>query len=208
MMATWLIFGAASGTGALVVEKALAQQQPVMALVRSLQVANQLAARKIQTFVGDACDAEKVMQACQAAGKEAVIISTMGGRQDYLAHRTVIDCAEQSGIQQMLMVTSLGCGDSWPTLSERAKRAFGQAVREKSLAESWLQTSSLRWCILRPGGLLNGEASGKAQLSQNQEVHGLVRRADVARAVVQLLAQPLSNQIYNLIEPGLTPDAR
>ncbi|MCM4201675.1 SDR family oxidoreductase, partial [Escherichia coli] len=42
------------------------------------------------------------------------IISTMGGAQDYLAHRTVIDEAEKAGISRMILVTSLGCGDSWP----------------------------------------------------------------------------------------------
>ena len=36
----------------------------------------------------------------------------------------------------MVLVTSLGCGESWAYLSDRAKAAFGQAVREKSLAET------------------------------------------------------------------------
>ncbi len=101
-------------------------------------------------FTGDACDASVVAAACRAAGPDALIISTMGGAQDYLAHRTVIDEAEKAGISRMILVTSLGCGDSWPFLSERAKAAFGQAVREKTLAESWLQTSQLDYAILRP----------------------------------------------------------
>jgi hypothetical protein len=54
----------------------------------------------------------------------------MGGAQDYLAHRTVIDEAEKAEIKRMILVTSLGCGDSWPFLSPRARAAFGQAVRE------------------------------------------------------------------------------
>ncbi|MCX8957990.1 NAD(P)-binding oxidoreductase [Erwinia psidii] len=205
-MATWLILGAARGTGAELVNYAVAHQQPVVVLVRKQEDAERLAAcNHVQAFVGDACDVRSVIQACEAAGPDAVIISTLGGGgQDYTAHRNVIDCAELTGITRMLMVTSLGCGDSWPTLSERAKRAFGQAVREKSLAESWLQTSRLAWTIIRPGGLLNGEATGKGQLRQNAEVHGLIRRADVALAIVALVAQPLNNQIYSLVEPGLT----
>lgn len=204
-MATWLIFGAARGTGLLLVQHAFARQQAVVALVRKQEDADRLAALNVQVVMGDACDADAVMQVCQAAGPETVIVSTMGGSQDYPAHRTVIDCAERAGIRQMLMVTSLGCGDSWPTLSDRAKQAFGQAVREKSLAESWLQTSTLAWCILRPGGLLNGEATGKGELAQHTEVHGLIRRADVALTIAALLAKPLNNQIYSLTEPGLTP---
>lgn len=207
MMATWLIFGGARGTGALLIRYALAHHQPLVAIVRNEEDAIRLTAQGVKTFTGDACDADVVLQACQAAGKEATIVSTMGGSQDFHAHRSVIDCAEKSGIRQMLLVTSLGCGDSWGWLSPRAKQAFGRAVREKSLAESWLQTSSLAWCIIRPGGLLNGSASLKGELVQNKEVHGLIRREDVVLAIVKLLAMPLDNQIYSLTEPGLTPQA-
>ncbi len=208
MMTTWLIFGGARGTGALVIRHALDHQQPLVAVIRNEEDARRLTAQGVKTFTGDASDADVVLRACQAAGKEATVVSTLGGSQELQAHRTVIDCAEKSGIRQMLLVTSLGCGDSWGWLSPRAKQAFGRAVREKSLAESWLQTSSLAWCIIRPGGLMNGSASLKGELSQNKEVHGLIRREDVALAIMTLLAAPLDNQIYSLTEPGLTPQTQ
>lgn len=206
-MRPWLIFGAGgSGTGAKVLELALAERRPLLAVVRNPQSAAELEAKGVRVFAGDACDADVVADACHAAGADALIVSSMGGAEDYLAHRTVIDAAEAAGIGRMILVTSLGCGDSWPFLSPRAKAAFGQAVREKTLAESWLQTSGLDYAILRPGGLLNSEASGKAQRLQNQECHGFVRRADVAAHIRELAAAPaLNNQIYSLIEPGLKP---
>ncbi|WP_174508269.1 SDR family oxidoreductase [Klebsiella oxytoca] len=206
-MRPWLIFGAGgSGTGTKVLELALAERRPLLAVVRNPQSAAELEAKGVRVFAGDACDADVVANACQAAGADALIVSSMGGTEDYLAHRTVIDAAEAAGIGRMILVTSLGCGDSWPFLSPRAKIAFGQAVREKTLAESWLQTSGLDYAILRPGCLLNGEATGKAQRFQNQECHGFVRRADVAAHIHELAAAPaLNNQIYSLIEPGLKP---
>lgn len=206
-MSPWLIFGAGGqGVGALTVERALAEKRPVIALVRKPEAALRLEARGVQVVIGDACDAERVALACQAAGPTATVISSMGGAQDYLAHRTVIDEAEKAGIRRMILVSSLGCGDSWPYLSDRAKAAFGQAVREKTLAESWLQTSALDYAILRPGGLLSGEATGNAQRFQQQEVHGFVQRADVAAHIQALDAEPaLGHQAYSLVEPGLTP---
>lgn len=206
-MSPWLIFGAGGkGVGALTVERALAEKRPVVALVRKPEAALRLEARGVQVVIGDACDAERVALACQAAGPTATVISSMGGAQDYLAHRTVIDEAEKAGIRRMILVSSLGCGDSWPYLSDRAKAAFGQAVREKTLAESWLQTSALDYAILRPGGLLSGEATGNAQRFQQQEVHGFVQRADVAAHIQALAAKPaLGHQVYSLVEPGLKP---
>ena len=118
----------------------------------------------------------------------------------------MIDEAEKAGIRRMILVSSLGCGESWQFLSDRAKAAFGQAVREKSLAESWLQTSTLDYAILRPGGLLNGDATGKAQRFQQQEVHGFVQRADVAAHIQALDADPaLNQQAYSLVQPDLKP---
>lgn len=206
-MSPWLIFGAGGkGVGALTVELAMAENHPVVALVRNPEAAACLKVKGVDVFIGDACESHVVAQACQAAGTAATVISTMGGAQDYLAHRTVIDKAEKAGIRRMILVTSLGCGDSWPFLSVRAKTAFGQAVREKSLAESWLQTSTLDFAILRPGGLLSGEATGKAQRIQQQEVHGFVQRADVAAHIQALASAPaLNQQIYSLVEPELKP---
>lgn len=206
-MSPWLIFGAGGqGVGALTVERALAEKRPVIALVRNPEAAVRLEAKGVQVVIGDACNAESVAQAYQAAGPAATVISTMGGAQDYQAHRTVIDEAEKAGIRRMILVSSLGCGESWQFLSDRAKAAFGQAVREKSLAESWLQTSTLDYAILRPGGLLNGDATGKAQRFQQQEVHGFVQRADVAAHIQALDADPaLNQQAYSLVQPDLKP---
>lgn len=206
-MTPWLIFGAGgSGVGALTAQLALAQKRPLVALVRNAEAAQRLSAAGARVITGDACDEAAVSAACAAAGPDATVISTLGGAQDYLAHRTVIDCAERAGIARMILVTSLGCGDTWPFLSPRARAAFGQAVREKSLAESWLQTSALDFAILRPGGLLHGAATGRAERVQGREVHGFVMRADVAAHIQALADEPgLKRQIYSLVEPELKP---
>lgn len=206
-MTPWLILGAGgTGVGALLAQRALSEQRPEVALVRSQAAAGRLQAQGAQVIIGDACDESAISTACVAAGRDATVISTMGGTQDYLAHRAVIDCAETVAITRMILVTSLGCGDSWRYLSPRARAAFGQALREKSLAESWLQTSVLDFSIVRPGGLLHGAATGKAQRSQGVEAHGFVMRADVASHLHELACEPmLQQQIYSLIEPDLKP---
>ncbi len=89
--------------GARTLELALAEQRPVVAVIRHADAAtSNLAQQGVQVFTGDACDASVVAAACRAAGPDALIISTMGGAQDYLAHRTVIDEAEKAGISRMI----------------------------------------------------------------------------------------------------------
>ncbi|QHM72386.1 SDR family oxidoreductase [Mixta intestinalis] len=207
-MKPWLIFGAGgTGTGRCVLDLALAAGRPVVAVVRNPSAAAQLDALGVAVVEGDARDAQAVALACTKVGHAATVISTLGGAQEFEAHRVIIDTAAAQGLERMIMVSSLGCGDSWRWLSARAKAAFGQSVREKTLAEAWLQTSPLDYAILRPGGLLNGEATGMAQLFQGEEVHGFVHRRDVAAMIARLdAADSLNNQVYSLVQPGLAPE--
>lgn len=205
-MTPWLIFGAGSGVGAELVTLGLQEKRPIFALVRNPEQADTLRKKGVTVLEGDALNADQVEKICQMAGDKARIVSTLGSREgDYLGNRLIIDTAERCGLTHMMLVTSIGCGDSWPTLSERAKKAFGQAVREKSLAECWLQTSQLQSCILRPGGLFNGEATGNGQCVQG-EAHGLIRRADVALLIQKRIDDESSyGKIFALIDPMLKP---
>ncbi|MCO6507073.1 MAG: NAD(P)H-binding protein [Snodgrassella sp.] len=211
-MKTLLLFGVSPkmGTGYQLLQLAL--QQPLqwrcIALVRDADFARQLSQQGVVTVVGDATDESSVKKACELAGNHTVIVSTLGGSAGahYLAQRLIIDTAEHCGIKQMLLVTSLGCGDSWPTMSERAKKAFGHSVREKSLAEVWLQTSTLNYEILRPGGLINGAVTGTGKCFYQQEIHGYIHRAELASVIMQRISTAtLNNCVYTVVDPDLLP---
>lgn len=209
-MPTTLIFGASRGLGRVFTEQALQLGHRVVALVRHADMAAELQSLGVDVVSGDALDPQAVAAACRHADRDAYVISTLGSfRQaepvDYLGNRQVIDEMERAGLKRLLLVTSLGCGDSWQYLPERARAAFGHEVRLKSLAESWLQTSTLAWTILRPAGLQDGIATGAAVLSQDKEMHGLVRRADVAACGLRLLTdEATAGQIYAIGDPSLS----
>lgn len=202
-----VIWGAASGLGASMVNYYHAQGFNVIAVARDPAKNSQLAELNIPTLSCDATQLDGVKSAVSALPKDAWIISTMGSFRadipvDYIGHRNLINSLEEAQIKRFLLVTSLGCGDSWQYLSERSKIGFGSAVREKSLAESWLQTSSLDYTIVRPGGLQNGDMSHQGQLSQGKEVHGLINRSEVARLTHQLLDDRSSiGEIYECVDP-------
>jgi len=211
-MKTLLVFGASRGVGRHAVEQALAEGRRVVALLRKPETQAELTALGAEVVPGDALNLAAGEAACHQAGTDAEVLSTLGSfgadqPVDYLGNRHVADAMATCGLRRLLLVTSLGCGDSWPTLSPRSRAAFGGSVREKTLAEAWLMTSSLDYTIVRPGGLRNGPALGNGQLSQHQEVHGFVRRADVAATALSLLAKPDSiGQIYALIDPNCPPN--
>ena len=91
----------------------------------------------------------------------------------------------------MILVTSLGCGDSWPFFIRTGKGCvWSGGTGEKRWRKAGLQTSQLDYAILRPGGLLDGAATGKAQRIQNQSVMVFVNRADVAAHIHELANAP------------------
>ncbi|ELR65596.1 Flavin reductase [Photobacterium marinum] len=209
-MNTIVVFGASRGLGLAIAKYYRSMDNPVIAMVRDPSAAQELIETGASVVKGDALNTEDIEAVLAKTPKEAWVISTMGSFKtsqpvDYLGHRNLIDALEGKGIKRFLMVTSLGCGDSWATLPERAKAVFGQAVREKGLAESWLQSSRLDFTILRPGGLKDGDITEHGELSQGREVHGLITRSEVARLTFELFNDDASiHQIYACVDPTLS----
>ncbi|NRD75657.1 SDR family NAD(P)-dependent oxidoreductase [Shewanella sp. VB17] len=209
-MKTIVIWGAGGGLGAAMVEYFYKKDFTVIAIVRNPAKNPRLLELGIHTIVCDATDQEQVQRSVDAIPINAWVLSTMGSFRsdvpvDYIGHRHLIDALENNNINRFLLITSLGCGDSWKYLPERARTVFGFAVREKSLAESWLQSSGLDFTILRPGGLQDGPVTGKGSLSQYTETHGLIHRSEVARLAHQLLDDKDSiGNIYQCVDPSLS----
>lgn len=208
-MQTAVVWGAASGLGAVIAEQFHRDGYSVIAIARNPDKNPRLAELNIQTIRCDATDRQQIEQVVEQLPKHVIAISTMGSFMvenpvDYLGHRYLIDALEQSEQSRFLLITSLGCGDSWQYLSERAKKGFGSAVREKTLAEAWLKSSQLDYTIVRPGGLKEGDASGRGELLEPGETHGSITRGEMARIVVKLIEdRDTIGRTYHCIDPTI-----
>ena len=201
------VWGASSGLGLALVEYFSGQGFDTIGVARNPDKSPAVKASCSQVFTCDATDKASVERVVEQLPKDTWVISTMGSfgadiPVDYIGHRYLIDALQANQIQRFLLVTSLGCGDSWQFLSERARKGFGAAVREKSLAEAWLSSSELDFTIVRPGGLVNGPITENGKLSQGVEVHGLIHRSELARLIHSLLKDESSiGQIYQCVDP-------
>ncbi|MEM8845057.1 MAG: NAD(P)H-binding protein [Pseudomonadota bacterium] len=204
-----MIWGVSGGLGMALAECFRGMGDEVIGVSRNATNLARLSELKIEAIDCDATNETQVSNCLDSVSAKTLVISTMGSFNDhtpvdYIGHRNLINALEANQIKRFLMVTSIGCGDTWKYLSEKSKKGFGAAVREKSLAESWLKSSTLDYTILRPGGLFDGEATNNGQLFQNQETHGLIRRYDVALLVKQLLMDDSSiHATYECIDPSL-----
>lgn len=189
-----LLFGASRNTGFALARLLAEHGVGVTALIRSDAARERLERAGVQAVPGDALRPEDVALAFERAPTGSAVVSTLGSADttreplvDEAGNRNVIDCAIAARTPRVVLVTSIGCGEMAPYRSAQAVAAFGAVVDAKSRAESRLRSSALDWTIVRPGGLRDGEPTGRAVLTRDPEVHGFIRRSDLALLLDRVL---------------------
>jgi len=188
------VFGATGGTGKEIVVQALAMGYDVSALVRD---PNRLSpeAKDINTVVGDVLDPDKVNQTLRDA--DAVVVS-LGNRSDSPENtvssgtKHIIDAMGDQGVKRLVVITSLGVGDSKDQVPIAFKLVMKTVMRkimaDKELQEKYVQDSGLDWVILRPGELRDGPKTGEYNAGTGREIMAkAISRADLASFALKQL---------------------
>lgn len=205
-----LVFGASGALGVELVKALRARGQPVTAAVRAASDRSQLTPLGVTFVVADVLDAAAVAAALHGADYQAVI-STVGCLRcdpspDFLGNRNIIDAAKAAGVRRMIMVTSIGTGDSYDSINLITRVMLRRSLPLKTMAEDYLRGSGLDYTIIRPGGLRGpGKApSGQGYLSEDRNAFGFIHRADLARLMVATLDDPHSiGRTLAAMDPGI-----
>jgi putative NADH-flavin reductase len=187
-----VVLGAAGRTGARVVELAAQRGHEVVAVARS----RPRVPAGVEARAADAADPAALREA--VAGAEAVI-SCLGvtkrstGRPSAAAARTLVQVLPPG----TRVVSVAGAGIDAPGDAKgRGARAISaltrllakEVVADKQEEHDLLAASGLRWTVVRPPRLVEGDATGEQRLTD--EAPGLTAkplpRADVAAAMVGL----------------------
>jgi uncharacterized protein YbjT (DUF2867 family) len=184
--------GGGSGIGLKIVELLSGMGTPVRVLVRREEAFTELSAMPgVTPIMGDAADEKAVqgaMTGCVAA------ITTLGGRLpdgrliDYVGNSCVVEQAGILGCERIVLITSIGCGETKSALAPATYKVLQENLEEKDKAERDLRMyTNLDWTSLRPGGLTNDAPTGKAVVTESVSASGTVSRADVAQIVIDIL---------------------
>lgn len=212
MPPTLVVFGARSGVGLELARLARRAQVEVVAVIRPGADSAALAECRCRIVEADACDREAVAAAFRGLSPGIWVASTLGGRADEclvddVGNCAVIDAARAHGVGRMLLVSSLGAGDSRTFASARLLAAIGEVLAAKTRAEEHLRASGLTHVILRPGGLVDGPPSGTGELSEARDVHGFIRRGELARlALGCLISGEYDGTICSAVDPRQVPN--
>jgi uncharacterized protein YbjT (DUF2867 family) len=111
----------------------------------------------------------------------------------------LVEAARACGIARYLMVSAIGANR--PEESSEQMRAY---IDAKAEADRALERSGLDFTIVRPGGLTDGEGSGRIRAG-NDIGYGQVPRADVAATLAAALVEEATiGKAFDLLE-GETP---
>lgn len=187
-----LVFGASGQLGAPHIRMLVEQGETVTAFVRPTSDRKRLAGLDIQYAIGDLMDADSVL-AAMTEFKPRVVIDTSARRGGMMtreqpfyaeAMRNIVDAAKATGVEQIIIHSSVGVRGSAKKLLEEQ---FGydtesQNIRDKGEAEIYLENSGVGYTIIR-NGLLEfepAEPTGNGYLIEDMNTFGRITRTDLA----------------------------
>lgn len=205
-----LVIGGTRATGLEVVKVLRARGDDVVVLARPGSDASAAEATGARVVRGDAMNSAD-LDAALAQGRFRAVVSTLGARgvdgprPDFDGNRNAVDAARMAGVQRFVLVTVIGAGESYEAAPWIARRFLDPIIVEKGKAEDYLKASGLAYTIIRPGGLLDKEAQGRAFLTGDTRAMSWIRRADLGRLTVQALDDPRSiGKVYHAHDPDRT----
>ena len=190
------VFGATGKTGLEVVKQSLEKGHHVTAFVRDPSRIP-LQHDRLVMVTGDVFNPESVALAVQ--GQEAVIcvlgssdLKTTTVRAEGTVN--IINAMKAQNIQRFLVITAMGTGDSWNTLSLVHKFFYATLLKssreDHEAQEKFVMDSGLDWTIIRPSGLTEESRTGKYEVGENILAKtSRISRADVADLILKELEQ-------------------
>jgi uncharacterized protein YbjT (DUF2867 family) len=189
-----LITGATGNIGSALIQKFVAADMPVRALVRSPEKAQQIAASNVEIVIGDFTQPDSVSPALQGVEK-LFLLSSLEPNLPQLQQQ-VIQLAKQAGVQH---IVKLSAENADPQSALAIYRWHGEV-------EHYLATSGLGWTHLRPGyfmqNLLMSSATIQAQnslFSVQDEITAAIDARDIAAVAFEVLTgSGHDRKIYHL----------
>lgn len=192
-----LVVGATGGTGKQAVEQALQRGHFVTALVRD-PAKLALKHPNLTVVTGDVLKPETLLSVVR---RQDMVICSLGGglgKDDHTVSegtKNLIAAMQEVGLRRLLVVSSLGVGDSYNEASLPSKlflkTLLSNAMAEKEIQEWAVRETGLNWTIVRPASLTNDPATGQYEVGEHMKFSLFamprIARADVAAFLLDQL---------------------
>jgi uncharacterized protein YbjT (DUF2867 family) len=203
-----IVFGATGKLGTEIVRDLREHGDQVTAFVRASSDRSQLEPLGVTFAVGDVLNPADVQAAFQSGAFDAAIATIAGMSEaelDRQGNINVTDAAVAAGVQRVILISTVGAGDSRDAAPLISRLALSKILPQKTAAEEHLRASGLGYTIIRPGGLPPGVVpTGRGLVSEDPSTMGFIKRPDLARLVMGVLYDDRTiGKTLAAVDPGL-----
>lgn len=211
-----LVFGGTGMIGYEIVKALKAQDQDVTVFVRATSNVDDLDAIDVPYVVGDVLQPESLLQVLKDGDYDAVISSisrsgSFGSKVEGVTiHKTgnnnITAAALLSGVSQVVLMGTVGVGDSAATLGARRNAGFNQIYQDKGDAENFLTASGVTYTIVRTGIILTDKATGTVELTQDHTVRHAANVFDIAQKTAGCIGnEDCFDAVFHTHDPAIPP---
>jgi len=190
------IFGASGKTGVELVKQALEKKHVITAYLRDPSRMF-IQHDQMDAITGDVLKAENVAEAVQGQDAVVCVLGSNDLKKTNIRSTgtaNIIQALKQENIQRFIVVSAMGTGDSWDTLSSTGKFLYATVLKssreDHEAQETVVKESGLDWTIIRPSGLTDEPKTGEYEVGENIPAKtSRISRADVADFILKELEQ-------------------
>ena len=190
-----LVAGATGRAGRLVVKELLNRGYEVRALmVPPFDTSATAGLEGVEFIEGDLGSVPSLTRAMEGV---QYLISALGSKKpfsgkendkvDNMGNQNLARAAKAMGIRQIVVISSVGAGNSRDAVSCMYKWPMLSVLKAKTRSEEFIQTCGIDYTIIRPGGYTDKEISDEVVFGEGGRITGLVKRSQIARVCVDAL---------------------
>ena len=208
------IAGATGRTGSCIVKELIKRGCQVRALVRT-----SARGEWIKALGGDVVEADisSFDHLCKVLEGADAVISALGSKKPFSSrennlvdnegNRNIAEAAKKAGLKHMVMISSIGVGNSKHALNFIFRMILTPVLKKKEKSEIALRSCGLDYTIIRPGGLTDKPLSGDIVFGEEGKITGSINRSEVAVACVDAIVNPaMKNRTLEVVDASTLKD--
>lgn len=170
----------------------------------------------VELVAGDLTSVASLEKAVEGA---SFLISAIGSRKpfskgendriDNMGNQNLARAARAKGLEKIVIISSVGAGNSRNALSFMYKLMMSPILRAKEKSEAFIRSFGMTHIIIRPGGYGDKEVSGQIAFGEGGKITGRVTRAQIAKVCVDALAsQAMNNRTFEVVDAATVAEDR
>ena len=142
-----------------------------------------------------------------AIGSQKPFSKKENDRIDNIGNRNLAQACVEEGLEQLVVISSIGVGDSYKAISLMSKIFMGSILKAKEKSEEFIRQCGITYTIIRPGGYANKDLPGRTVFGEGGYFSGRITRKQVAVVCVDAIENSaMKNSVLEVVDSSTLDD--